>query len=434
MFTHTQPPATKPVCLKPAARVARPTRRSPIVWLALAGFALAACEAVQDAEPTRAYVISGDVGDVVSTGEAVLSRSTRILGNTEDFASVPIVDGRFRFEGIVSPWPTASGPEGQKASDNAGEHALGLVFLVLLDAEGKRKGQARFILEPGETLVENGGPAIGLLAHGGAFNNKVIASWRDEDGYQTVLGDYSAAMAARGELAEDDEQMETLKEESVRLYQEHHRLRREALRAIVTAEGDPLASVFAIELGGMGREEALARLDELEPLIGDFEPLLALRSRLETGVRLRNTAKVVQAGAPAPDFSAPALNGESHAFSDAIANSRYVLLEFWASWCGPCRAEYPHLKEAYERYHEDGFEVFAFSLDEDKDDWAVASEEDGIPWINTGDLSAYDSPVTGLYGVLAIPMSYLVDGDGVIVAKNLRGDDLHAKLAELFET
>ena len=150
-------------------------------------------------------------------------------------------------------------------------------------------------------------------------------------------------------------------------------------------------------------------------------------------MRLRKTAQVVQAGAPAPDFTAPALGGGSHTLSDAIAANRYVLLEFWASWCGPCRAEYPHLKQAYERYHDDGFEVFAFSLDEDREDWAAASAEDGIPWIDTGDLSAYDSPVPALYGVLAIPMSFLVDGDGVIVERNLRGDKLHAKLKELFE-
>lgn len=414
--------------------VARPFRGVNIAAAVLAGLLLPACDSVEDAVAPRGFVIMGDVGDVVATGKAVLSRSTRTLGGSKDIASVPIADGRFRLEGVVASLPGANGPQRQGDGTMSGEQASGRVFLAVHDAEGNRKGQAQFILEPGEIRVEHLGPTIGFVAHGGLYNQKVIASWRDADAYQTVLADYAAAMAKRRELADDDERMEDVKDETVRLYQEHHRMRREALRAIADAQDDPLASLFAIELGGMSGEEAVARLDELAPALGDFAPLQALRSRLATGVRLRNTAKVVKAGAPAPDFSAPALGGGSHTLADAIAANRYVLLEFWASWCGPCRAEYPHLKQAYERYHDEGFEVFAFSLDEDRDDWALASEEDGIPWINTGDLSAYDSPVPGLYGVLAIPMSYLIDGDGVIVAKNLRGEGLHTKLRELFES
>lgn len=404
-----------------------------LAWL------LAACapndvteaEQAEEQGATAAYSVRGSVGEIARTGEAELSRSTATLGGAKPFQSAAIVDGSFVLEGLIA-LPRPQG-ERQLNFEVAGAQALGPVFLAIRDAEGNQKGRAQFILEPGEIVVAYQGPTTGLVATGGAYNQKVIASWRDDDAYRKVLSDYAAAMQARRDLAEDDDRMEGLKEESVRLYQEQHRLRREALRAIAEAPDDPLASLFAIELGGLGREPALARLDELAPAIGDFEPLRALRSRLATGVQFRKTAEVVKAGAPAPLFSAPDLSGASHSLADAIAANRLVLLEFWASWCGPCRAEYPHLKKAYERYHERGFEVFAFSLDEDKDDWALASEEDGIPWINTGDLSAYDSPVPALYGVLAIPMSFLIDGEGVLVARSLRGDALHAKLAELFE-
>lgn len=402
-----------------------------IAPLALTALVLAGCGAQDDASSPHAYVITGDVGDVVMSGEAALSRSTRTLGGTKEFQTVAIVDGRFRLEGLVSPLPGA-GESAPEAESSDGQTA-GSVFLAFRDAEGERKGQAQFILEPGEIRVEHRGPTLGFVAHGGAYNEKVIASWREQDPYRTVAADYAAAMAERRELAEDDERMEAVKAETVRLYQKQHQVRRDALRAIAEAPDDPLASLFAIELGGMSGEDAIARLDELGAALGDFAPLQTKRARLATGVRLRKTAKVTQAGAPAPDFTAPALGGGSHTLSEAIAANRYVLLEFWASWCGPCRAEYPHLKQAYERYHDDGFEVFAFSLDEDREDWAAASAEDGIPWIDTGDLSAYDSPVPALYGVLAIPMSFLVDGDGVIVERNLRGDKLHAKLKELFE-
>ena len=360
------------------------------------------------------YSIFGDMPDLVEEGEAVLSRSTAVLGASEEFARAPIADGRFRLTGPAAP--------------------LGRVLLRLYDAEGNSKGSTQFILEPGEIRIERGGYAVGLIARGGPYNRKVIAAWRDGDPYQSILNQYSAAMEARGALEEEDEGYEALKEETIRLYQELMGARREALREIASAEGDPLASLFAIEMGGMGGADALARLAQLEPGIGEFAPLQSLRSRLETGVRMRETAQLVQPGTKASSFSHPGLDGKTYALDDALANNRYVLVEFWASWCGPCRVENPNMKKAYERYREQGFEIFAISLDDDREDWAEASEEDGIPWINTGDLQAYAGPVPALFGVRAIPMNYLLDASGTIVAIGIRGEELDAKLAELFDS
>lgn len=322
----------------------------PLAWLALALPALAAS--------AKDYAIVGDLPDVVAEGEAILSRSTGVLGGTEDFASAPIVAGKFRLAGLAEP--------------------PGRVWLRLEDPEGNRKGQAQFILEPGEVRVSQGGYAAGLVAHGGAYNQKVIQAWRDQDPYAGVLAEYGRAMQARGELDEGDEEYETLKEESIRLYQEHVRLRREALRAIALAEDDPLASLFAIELGGLGGKEGLARLDALAARLGILAPLVATRSRLEAGVRMREAARAIQPGVRAPDFTSPGLDGEAYALQEALADNDAVLLEFWASWCGPCRAEVPNMKQAYEEHRDRGFEIFAFSLDDDREDWEDASLEDEL--------------------------------------------------------
>ena len=403
-----------------------------LALLTLALLALARPGLAADAEPSPAtgagpnsglalelpagdYVILGELPGLVQEGEAVLSRSTAVLGSSEEFARAPIVQGRFRLTGPTAP--------------------PGRVMLRLRDAQGDSKGSAQFILEAGEIRIERGGYAIGLIPRsGGPYNRKVIAAWRDADAYQGILQDYSAAMEARGALEEEDEGYEALKEETIRLYTEHVGARRAALREIALAEGDPLASLFAIEMGGLGGEEALARLAQLEPRIGQFAPLQALRSRLETGVRMRETAQLVQPGAKVADFSLPGLDGKTYALGDALANNRYVLVEFWASWCGPCRVENPNMKKSHERYRERGFEIFAISLDDDREDWAEASEEDGIPWINTSDLQAYAGPVPALFGVRAIPMNYLLDSSGTILAIGVRGEELDAKLTELFDS
>src|SRR5699024_2728385 len=107
---------------------------------------------------------------------------------------------------------------------------------------------------------------------------------------------------------------------------------------------------------------------------------------------------------------------------------------FWASWCGPCRAEIPNLKKEYKKYHDKGFEIVSFSLDHKREAWEKALKEEQMPWINISDLKAYTSPIVKDYGISGIPAEYLVDSEtGKIVASlgNLRGDNLGKKLSEL---
>ena len=148
-------------------------------------------------------------------------------------------------------------------------------------------------------------------------------------------------------------------------------------------------------------------------------------------IRMAETARTVQVGSTIKDFSAPGLDGKSYALEDSLADNKIVLIEFWASWCGPCRTEVPTLKTALAQYGERGFDIFAFSLDDNREDWEVASEEDGITWVNTCDLKAYDSPIPAQFGVLAIPMNVIVDAEGVILGKYVRGERLLETLDEL---
>lgn len=139
--------------------------------------------------------------------------------------------------------------------------------------------------------------------------------------------------------------------------------------------------------------------------------------------------KFTAIGNPAPDFSSNDVNGKP--VSLASFKGKYVLLDFWASWCGPCRQENPRVVKAYHKFHDKGFDIFGVSLDDTKADWVKAIKKDGLDWTQVSDLKGWQADAASLYGVKAIPMNYLIDKNGIIVAKGLRGEDLEKKLQDI---
>lgn len=148
-------------------------------------------------------------------------------------------------------------------------------------------------------------------------------------------------------------------------------------------------------------------------------------------VEQKAAAARVSVGAPFIDFSQKDVDGNLVQAKDLLKPGRYLFLDFWASWCGPCRAENPNVLKAYNNYHDKGFDVLAVSLDTDKDSWLDAIEEDGMPWIHLSNLEGWESAIAKEYGVNGIPMNFLLDENGTIVAKGLREQKLHDKLEEL---
>ncbi len=137
-------------------------------------------------------------------------------------------------------------------------------------------------------------------------------------------------------------------------------------------------------------------------------------------------------GSEAPDISMT--NPDGKILSLQSLRGKYVLLDFWASWCGPCRQENPVLVEAYKKYSAKGFEIFQVSLDKTKEAWTDAIAKDGLVWKNhVSDLQFWSSAAVKLYGIQGIPANFLLDKNGVIIARNLRGPELQAKLAELMK-
>ena len=135
-------------------------------------------------------------------------------------------------------------------------------------------------------------------------------------------------------------------------------------------------------------------------------------------------------GAVAPDFQLPTPDGQQVTLSSY--RGKYLLLVFWASWCGSCREEIPHLMDIHEKYHADGLDILSVSVDNKKEAWEKALAESNMPWTQVSDLKGLKSAVAKLYGVQGVPAVWLINADGKIVAHNIRGEQLDTMLKEIF--
>lgn len=140
--------------------------------------------------------------------------------------------------------------------------------------------------------------------------------------------------------------------------------------------------------------------------------------------------KNVAIGKKFADFEMADPKGEVHKLSEYVGNGKVVLIDFWASWCPPCRKEMPHLVELYKQYKNKGFEIVGISLDSKADAWAKGVKDLNITWTQLSDLKGWQNAGAALYGVNSIPHTVLVDKDGTIIAKNIHGDEVEAKLKE----
>lgn len=189
---------------------------------------------------------------------------------------------------------------------------------------------------------------------------------------------------------------------------------------------NPTSPVSAYIVNNTYRYKSLEEIKEgmakLDPSLHQSPYYIALNERADK-------LETVAVGKMAPDFTLNDTIGNP--FTLSSLKGKYVLIDFWASWCGPCRGENPNVVKLYSEYKDKGFDILGVSLDQKKDAWLKAIADDGLTWNHVSDLKGWQNEVAQLYAVSSIPHTVLLDKEGKIIAKNLRGEELEQKIAEL---
>ena len=172
-------------------------------------------------------------------------------------------------------------------------------------------------------------------------------------------------------------------------------------------------------------------IDELDTIVSSFDPAISSSTYVQFLTDRLNTLKRVAVGQPFVDFEMNDTEGKPISLA-SVAKGKYLLVDFWAAWCRPCRAENPNVVEAYTKYHNKGFDVFGVSFDKEHDKWLEAIEQDNLVWGQVSDLQGWGNAAGKLYGIQSIPQNILINPEGIIIERNLRGEALQEKLAEIF--
>ena len=306
------------------------------------------------------------------------------------------------------------------------------------------------VADGGEVFVLNvgGGQKMALLVEGGETLNVVADGFRmdaktGQEGKATVTGSknmdyYDKLNTLRTDMekkvASWNKQVAAATEKKdnktiAQIEQQYEAAETDVVnkvKAMLPEMGTSLASLFALNFINIDTDfatyDALAqRFEKENPNSPHAKSLIGRVARI----------KGVSVGALAPDISLSDTTGTTVALSSL--RGKYVLLDFWASWCGPCRQENPNVVRMYNKFKDKGFAIYSVSLDQAKANWTKAIRNDNLTWTHVSDLKFWQSAAAQQYGVQAIPATFLLDKDGKIIAKNLRGDALEQKLEEVLK-
>lgn len=334
------------------------------------------------------------------------------------------------------------------------------VYLDLIELEGDPITMDTAISEMGKTVFELKGGAVDpealyrirfekseayflLIADKSQINVETdmkspVDFSTNSDGsnaFKSLLNGFNMRLqevdAIRNEIVAKGESMDSSKVVLENSFREKITSTGAFLLAFADSTRTPVVAVYAL---GMSRN--LVSPDQIKPAITNLAKRFPQSKKITKLVSDFNKETPTQpaedlVGKEAPSFELPAVDGKI--LSLASLRGKYVLVDFWASWCKPCRMENPNVVAAYQRFKDKNFTVLGVSLDKDKDNWVKAIKDDRLDWPHVSDLKQWGSIVVPLYQIDGIPFNVLIDPNGKIIAKGLRGEELQSRLAELLK-
>ncbi len=293
------------------------------------------------------------------------------------------------------------------------------------------RDQAFFVLESGETNIVAYKDSIQQSKISGGYNNEVFNAYKS--GYAEIAAEMQRL---RSEFTSVKDNPEAL----IALQQRNNTLREQMKNygfTFLKEYPNSYFSLMLLELVTAQQSFDVAAAKEILSLMSEDLRNKPSNSTIVLKIQQKiDAAKAVNSiavGALAPDFTAP--NPEGEAITMSAIKGKITIIDFWASWCRPCRVENPTYVRLYEQYHDKGLEIISVSLDRQnqKQRWIDAIEKDKLTWYNVSNLKFWNDPVAKLYNITSIPAAFIIDEQGVIIAERLRGQVLEAKIAELLD-
>ena len=267
---------------------------------------------------------------------------------------------------------------------------------------------------------------VALMASGAVAQDDVQLSdalKQKLENYQMRLAVYETQLEALQKQPEaEPDKIGEIREKAMAVWQEQA----DATMKIIRENSDNMIPVFFIkDLAYSMDYEELREICNPKNAYYNHSSM-ELPKKLLASLEKRGTGKMFK------DMTLNNINGQVRKLSDWVGRGQYVMIDFWASWCGPCRQEMPNVVANYKKYHDKGFEIVGVSFDQKEDAWKNAVKQMGMEWPQLSDLKGWKAAAVDIYGVRAIPASILIDGTGKIVALDLRGEKLGKKLREIY--